>query len=93
MVGQDMKDAERAGGSGHRQLIRAGSADRDVLIDRQLGAGERDALPVERGGELNRVSVAGRGDRSAERPSAAVRRGRNRDRACVKALGGGRHRA
>jgi uncharacterized Zn-binding protein involved in type VI secretion len=42
------------------------AADRDVLIDGKLAAGEGDGLSIERGVELNRVPIAGRGDRSAE---------------------------
>ena len=95
MAEQDMEDAKigRARGFFYRQLISARTVDRDVLVDRKLAAREHDTLPVERGIELNRVPVAGRGDRIAERTRAAVRRGGNDERARVKGLDAGHHRA
>ncbi|PYJ09316.1 MAG: hypothetical protein DMF06_10320 [Verrucomicrobia bacterium] len=77
----------------HRQQIRAGSVDRDVLIDAKRTAGDDDTLAVKRGIEINRVPVTRRGDRSAERPRAAVGRGGNGDCGCAKVLRAGHYRA
>lgn len=67
--------------------------DRNVLIDHKLGAGQGDGLPIERGIELNRVPVAGRGDRIAELTSAAISHAGDDERGRVNTFGAGRRRA
>ncbi len=82
--GQDMEDPERAGRSRHREQIRARAADGDVLVDRKLGAGQVDGLSIERGIEINCVSVVRVSKGLAQRASAAIIRVGNCDGGCVR---------
>ena len=69
-VFQDMEDAEgrRAAcrAALHCQLTRPRAGDREIVVYQEFAAGERDRLAFERGIELNRVSIAGRSDRTAQ---------------------------
>lgn len=71
-----MEDAEgRRAASGAAldcQLTRPRPGDREIVVYKELAAGERDRLSFERGIELNRVSIASRSDCSAQRAGTAV---------------------
>src|SRR6266571_1254440 len=56
----------------HCQLTRPRAGDREIVVYEEFAAGERDRLAFERGIELNRVSIAGRSDRTAQRVGVAV---------------------
>src|SRR5437879_1880946 len=56
----------------HCQLTRPRAGDGEIVVYEEFAAGERDRLAFERGIELNRVSIAGRSDRTAQRAGAAV---------------------
>src|SRR6266550_5629293 len=56
----------------HCQLTRPRAGDGEIVVYEEFAAGERDRLAFERGIELNRVSIAGRSDRTAQRTGPAV---------------------
>src|SRR2546430_2518866 len=56
----------------HCQLTWPRAGDGEIVVYEEFAAGERDRLAFERGIELNRVSIAGRSDRTAQRAGAAV---------------------
>src|SRR6266436_9794662 len=64
----------------HCQLARPRAGDGEIVVYEEFAAGERDRLAFERGIELNRVSIAGRSDRTAQRAGAAVVGVRDDDR-------------
>jgi hypothetical protein len=49
-----------------------GAGDRKIVVYEELAAGERDGLSFQRGIELNRVSIIGGSDRTAQRVGTAV---------------------
>src|SRR5436189_137308 len=85
-----MEDAENGGADHlaalHGQLIRARTADRNALIDRDLIAGQDDILPAELGSELNCVPIYRGGDHIAQRACPAVFRARCGESGSLKAI-------
>ena len=83
-----MEDAEvrRAACSAalHCQLVRPRAGNREIVVYEELAAGERDRLSFERWIELNRVSVASRSDRTAQRAETAVVSSGDRDRVTTR---------
>ena len=55
----EIENAESRGvlRSRDRQEVRAKAANGDALVDEKLGTGQRDGLPLERGIEIDRVTV------------------------------------
>src|SRR5215469_17795971 len=71
-----MEDAEgrrtACGAALHCQLARPRAGDREIVVYKEFTACERDGLSFQRGIELNRVSIASRSDRTAQRAGTAV---------------------
>ena len=64
----------------HGQLLRSKAVDRNILVNDQLIACQRNNLPVERRIELNDVPIARRSDRVAQRTRSAIGRARDDER-------------
>ena len=75
MTRHDVKDPEPGLGNGKsrdREQIRARSVDRNIPIQDELSTGEANGLSIERGIELNRVSVVRVEEGLAERAGTAI---------------------